>query len=327
VFLLLFLGFCLMLCASVGLLRLCLLMVTVTGQSMTPTFQDGDRLLVWRRWPAHWFRRGQIVVLQQRVSARPELEGLQVKRIVALPGEAFTAHPATIRSAMDDQPLEDDEQEEQTWQIRPGQVFVCGDNREQSVDSRTWGPLPQHQVRGVVIMKLARSAQVSPSMVPIRRAPPKWGLPVGRVAPAFSASTLEGPTVTSQQYRGQALLLFFFFAHPSPPMPSLLSRFEAIARRAAEAGVAVLFVSASRLEETRRFAHEMRISRPLLLAPRAQNTLLHDFEVEGMPCYCLVDQAGIVRASGLLLNLLESALDCLAEEQVLASAEQQAMEH
>ncbi len=316
-----------MLCMSGALMRLCLLIVTVTGQSMIPTFQDGDRLLVWRRWPARWLRCGQIVVLQQGASARPELEGWQMKRIVALPGEVFTARPAPIRSAMDDQLIEEAEQAEQTWQIPPGHVFVCGDHREQSIDSRTWGPLPQRNVRGVVLMKLARSAQAAPLVVPVNHVPPKWGLPVGHVAPAFRASTLEGSTVTSQQYRGQALLLFFFFAHSSLPMPSLLSRFEAIARRAAEVGVVVLFVSASHLEATRRFAQEMRISLPLLVAPRAQNTLLHDFEVEGMPCYCLADQAGVVRASGIPLSVLEAALDRLAEERVLASAEQQLVEH
>jgi peroxiredoxin len=228
---------------------------------------------------------------------------------------------------MDDQPLEETPQAEQTWQIPPGHVFVCGDQHEQSIDSRTWGPLPQCQVRGVVVLKLARSTQATLQMVPDKRAAPKLGLPVGRVAPAFSASTLEGFTVTSRQYRGQALLLFFFFAHPSPPMPSLLSRFEAIARRAAEAGVVVLFVSDSPAEETRRFAQELRISRPFLLTPRVQNPLLQDFEVEGMPCYCLVDQAGIVRASGIPLSALEAELDRLSEERILASDEQQTEKH
>ncbi len=325
-FLLLFLGLCLVLSTSVALMRLCLLIVTVTGQSMTPTFQEGDRLLVWRRWPACWLRRGQIIVLQQEMALRPQLERLHLKRVVALPGETFTAHPATIKSAMDEEIIEENTQEEQTWQIPPGHLFVCGDHREQSIDSRTWGPLPQRQVRGVVIIKLAHSAPATPLTVPGKRAAPKLGLPVGHVAPAFSASTLEGGIVTSQQYRGQALLLLFFFADPSL-MRALLSRFEAIACKAAEAGVVVLFVSASPAEATRRFAHEMSISRPVLLAHRAQNTLLHDFKVEGMPCYCLVDQAGVVRASGVPLSVLEAALDRLSEERVLASAEQQTVEH
>ena len=325
-FLLLFLAFCLILSTSMALTRLCLLIVTVTGQSMTPTFQEGERLLVWRRWPARWLRRGQVIVFHQGASASPELEGLQVKRIVALPGEVFTALPATIRSAMDDQLLEEAEQAEQSWQIPPGHVFVCGDNREQSIDSRAWGPLPQRRVRGVVIMKLARPAQATPQIAPDKRAVPKWGLPVGRVAPAFSASTLEGFTITSQEYRGQALLLFFFFADLSL-VRILLSRFETIALRAAEAGVTVLFVSASHLEATRRFAQEIPMSWSLLLAPRTHNTLLQDFEVEGMPCYCLVDQAGTVRASGIPLSVLEEELDRLSKEHILAGAEQQAAEH
>lgn len=319
-------GFCLILCVSVGLMHFCLLIVTVSGQSMIPTFQDGERLLALRRWPARWLRRRQVVVLQQGMSLRSRLEMLHIKRVEALPGEAFTACPVTIRSAMDDQFITEAPQAEQTWQIPPGHIFVCGDNREQSLDSRTWGPLPQRQVRGVVFMKLSRPAQAPSQLGFGRLVAPKLGLPVGSGAPAFSVSTVEGTIVTSQEYHGRALLFFFFFALPSS-MPTLLSRLEAMARRATEAGVAVLFVSASNLEETCRFVPEMPLSRPLLLAHRTQNTLLHDFEVEGMPCYCLVDQEGIVRASGILLNVLEEELDRLSLELALTHSKQQMVEH
>jgi signal peptidase I len=320
------LGFCLVLCLSAGFLRFCLLVVTVTGQSMAPVLQEGDRLLVWQRWPARWFRRGQIVVFHQGELVQSERETLHIKRLVALPGEAFTARPPTIRSALDDQLIEEVDQVEQTWQIPPGYVFVCGDHREQSVDSRIWGPLPQHQVRGVVLMKLARLASTTSQIVPGKRAVPKWGLPRDSVAPAFSASTLDGSTVTSRQYRGQALLLFFISAHPSSPMRSLLSCFETIASRATEAGVAVFFISASPAEETRRLAQAMPNLEPLLLAHWTQNTLLHDFEVEGMPCYCLIDQAGIVCAAGIPLGVLETELDRLALKLARPRREQQTVE-
>lgn len=312
--LLLVLGLCLILCVGVGFMRHCLLLVTVKGQSMTPIFQEGDRLLVWQRWPARWLRRGQVVVFYQGALAQSEREVLHIKRVVALSGEVFTARPATIRSAMDDQLIEEATQEEQTWQIPPGHIFVCGDHREQSIDSRTWGPLPQHNVCGVVIMKWFRPAQATSQFTSYKRMPPKWGLPIGRVAPAFNVLTVEGTSVTSREHHGQALLFFFFFAPPSLSLYHLLARFEAIATEATRERVAVLFVSASPIEETRHLAQTMPNLRPLLLAHRTQNTLLQDYEVEGLPCYCLIDQAGRVRASGILLSVLEEELSRLALE-------------
>ncbi len=228
---------------------------------------------------------------------------------------------------MDGQFIEETPQEEQTWQIPPGHIFVCGDNREKSIDSRTWGPLPQHNVRGVVLMKLSRSAQVAPQITPGMHRSIKWGLPVGHVAPPFIAFTPEGTKVTSQDFQGQAILFFFFFALLSSSMPTLFSQFEAIAARATRAGMAVLFVSAGNLEATRRFLQEWPNLRPLLLAHQTQNTLLLDFEVGGMPCYCLVDQAGVVRASGLPLSVLDQELDRLSQELTLARHEQQMAEY
>jgi signal peptidase I len=38
------------------------------------------------------------------------------------------------------------------WHMRDGEVFVLGDNRNDSSDSHTWGPVPLENVIGKAIM-------------------------------------------------------------------------------------------------------------------------------------------------------------------------------
>jgi signal peptidase I len=105
---------------AVWWLRRTLAVVTVSGISMRPTFQPGDRVLL-RRVPGRALRCGQVVV----VAAPPYDSGNRkwlIKRVSALPGD--------------------------------GTVFVLGDNPAASGDSRLHGYLPVDRVLGVVVRRL-----------------------------------------------------------------------------------------------------------------------------------------------------------------------------
>lgn len=91
----------------------------VEGESMVPTFQPGDRLLVLRigRRP----RIGDAVVLVDPRTYGSADEREVVKRV--------------------------------TDQFADGSLEVAGDNLQASTDSRTFGPVPKSHYRGRVLRK------------------------------------------------------------------------------------------------------------------------------------------------------------------------------
>src|SRR5579859_7768233 len=105
-------------------MRVSFIVFTVEGQSMSPTLEPGERVLVLRRWLARRFHRGQIVVIRRpRLATAGELSilrGRYIKRIVALKGEIFEA-----RSEQSSSPCLHGE--EQIWHVPQGSIFVCGD--------------------------------------------------------------------------------------------------------------------------------------------------------------------------------------------------------
>jgi signal peptidase I len=118
------------------LLRRRLLVVTVEGTSMTPTYAPGDRLLV-RRVAFSALRRGDAVVLRSPGSAIPGDPEYLVKRAAALPGDPV---PAGV-------PAEDPV-------VPDGRLAVLGDNVDGSADSRHMGLLPLDAVVGVVVRQM-----------------------------------------------------------------------------------------------------------------------------------------------------------------------------
>ena len=134
---------------------------------MSPTFLDGDLLLVTRGFSVPV--RGSVVLLNVRQTAMGSQ--FQVKRIVGLPGERIVFEdglleidgvrhsepylggmPATIGT------------DRLTCDVGEDECYVLGDNRAHSTDSRHYGPALRSEVMGVVRARLwplvrRRSAQ------------------------------------------------------------------------------------------------------------------------------------------------------------------------
>src|SRR5687768_9101313 len=120
----------------------------VEGESMLSTLQDGDRVLVNRlSYRLHDPRRGDVVVLKRFDGASEERD--LIKRVIGLPGEEVEVKNCTvfINGQQLLEPYLDPEIQAQDGcgqdftrqRVPEGTVFVLGDHRGKSSDSRVFG--------------------------------------------------------------------------------------------------------------------------------------------------------------------------------------------
>ena len=135
----------------------------IDGPSMQTTLMPQDRVLVNKMsYKLHDIHRGDVIVFD-RVTNEVQHDDL-IKRVLGLPGETLEIRSCIVYI----DGIEVDEpylNPEQTSQIEPsarcgshtdmapievseGMVFVMGDNRVQSFDSRDFGPIDTDKVRG-----------------------------------------------------------------------------------------------------------------------------------------------------------------------------------
>lgn len=126
----------------------------VSGPSMLPSLHDGERLAVGKVvYVLHGPQRGDIVVFALPVEQGRDL----VKRVIATEGETVEVRggavyingqqldePYIARAGGPDYPL---------TRVPPHAVWVLGDNREVSQDSRMFGPVDRSFLRGKAIFR------------------------------------------------------------------------------------------------------------------------------------------------------------------------------
>jgi signal peptidase I len=156
----------------------------VEGPSMNNTLHNQDRLIVWKvprtvskiTGKAFIPDRGEIVIFTESGLSQfgQDDEKQLIKRVIALPGERVTVkdnvltvynheHPngfqpdktggyTIIKSPPDDHDID--------LEVAENQIFVCGDNRPDSLDSRTFGPVNADQIVGVLSLRLLPLSQI-----------------------------------------------------------------------------------------------------------------------------------------------------------------------
>lgn len=153
----------------------------VDGPSMENTLHNGDRLIVWKL-PRTWARitghqyvpkRGDIVIVTQSglASYGDAQDSKQlIKRVIALPGERIVVKDSviTVYNRLHPKGFHPDTSLPygEGGAIPPTsgnldvtlsktQLFICGDNRSDSLDSRIFGPIETHQVVGKLVARIA----------------------------------------------------------------------------------------------------------------------------------------------------------------------------
>ena len=131
--------------------------IQVDGSSMVPTLTNGDKLIVWGA--GYTPERGDVVIVDSYTTYGKPL----VKRVIAKGGDTISIDYETGTVTVNGEVLQEDYIAEPThlgydvefpYTVPEGTVFVMGDNRNQSLDSRSSyiGCIDEQDILGKVLV-------------------------------------------------------------------------------------------------------------------------------------------------------------------------------
>ena len=144
----------------------------IPSESMVPTLLINDRLVVEKVSNyAGKIQRGEILVfyppfggdLSDTLTAR-SLRWLgftknvaYIKRVIGLPGETVEVRNQTVyingKGLQEEYIKEKPMYEYGPTKLKENELFMMGDNRNNSMDSHVWGPLPEQNIIGHAIVR------------------------------------------------------------------------------------------------------------------------------------------------------------------------------
>lgn len=123
----------------------------IPSESMLPTLKVGDRLII-DKVSLHFggISRGDIVVFKAPPASK--LDEALIKRVIGLPGDTVAIKNGYVY--INGQPLDEPYELEKprgnyrALTVPENSLFVMGDNRNNSFDSRFWGVVPEELIIG-----------------------------------------------------------------------------------------------------------------------------------------------------------------------------------
>lgn len=120
--------------------------VRVENISMQPTLHEGEFILVNKlAYRLGDFQRGDIVVFHHDPTED------YIKRVIGLPGDVVEVRDGQVlinNELITEEYIAASPRYTGTWEVPEGEIFVLGDNRNQSSDSHSWGYVPADSVVG-----------------------------------------------------------------------------------------------------------------------------------------------------------------------------------
>jgi len=137
--------------------------VTIGSDSMAPTLRRGDTALLDKiSFRVRDPRRTDLIAFRS-----PEDGRLTVKRVVGVADDVVELRDAVlfVNGTAVDEPQVDLAADDGTWfgpvTVPAGAVFLMGDNRANSIDSREYGAVPLSDVVGLCQLASLRSAAIA----------------------------------------------------------------------------------------------------------------------------------------------------------------------
>ena len=149
----------------------------VDGPSMKNTLQDADKLIIWKV-PRTWSKitghpyipgRGDIIVFTETGLGQFGQQDKKqlIKRVIGLPGDRVVVKNGAVTIYNKEHPKGFDPDKTLPYgknipetsgnidlTLGSEQLFVCGDNRPDSLDSRSFGPINANQVVGKLAVRV-----------------------------------------------------------------------------------------------------------------------------------------------------------------------------
>jgi len=146
---------------------------SIPSGSMEPTLQVGDRIVVDKlSYHLHGVDTGNIIVFatppDENCAGAPVAD--LVKRVIGLPGQTISLSqgrvyidgkvlaepwlPPSVRDETYPGPSNQPYSLHQAYRVPSGDVYVMGDNRPESCDSRYWGPVAESTIVGKVDLRI-----------------------------------------------------------------------------------------------------------------------------------------------------------------------------
>ena len=133
----------------------------VSGASMLPTLQDGDRLLVLSSWLCGEYEYGDIVIARKESFDKEPI----VKRVIATGGQTVDIDFTLGRVYVDGELLQEDYINDLTYleegiefplTLGENELFLLGDNRNRSSDSRHYllGGIDERLIIGKAVFRI-----------------------------------------------------------------------------------------------------------------------------------------------------------------------------
>lgn len=145
----------------------------VKGESMYPNLEEGERLFIYKLTSN--YSVGEIVVIDSRVGMQRTVwdemkdhalisrvrgqvvDYLWIKRVIGMPGDTIEIRDGVLfrnGEQINEYYIHEGMRQEDIYvEVPAGAIYVLGDNRNYSIDSRVIGPVPISNVLGKAIFK------------------------------------------------------------------------------------------------------------------------------------------------------------------------------
>lgn len=139
----------------------------VDGRSMSPTFETGDYLIVDKlSYEFGTPKRNSVIIFRYPNDPTKTF----IKRVIGLPGETVDVSSNGVKIinaenpsgfSIDQSYIKYPSSDSIQKTLAPDEYFVMGDNRAESFDSRSWGPLNKKYIIGKPLLRLLPISEIS----------------------------------------------------------------------------------------------------------------------------------------------------------------------